>query len=358
MKEDFQLPEFKLSGLGEVKAENGTDTYGRFVLEPLERGFGITLGNALRRVLLSSISGSAVIGVSIKGARHEYASINGVIEDPTMIILNLKGLIVKIKNQEDEDTSLSIGGETSAQTYALKIDVVNNSDSFDPHEIVVKAKDIFGNAIDNHSVEIINKDLEIAHVAPGGHLQMEIVVATGRGYASAEENKAKYDFLSAKSEGDTFPIPTDSSFSPIVKVNYAITPARVGRETDFDKLTMDVYTNGAIEPMKAVSQAADILRQYFELFVRMDKHTAESSMSIFADNNDLKKSDTDEKTIESLELSVRSYNCLKRAGISTIGELTGKTEEDMMKIKNLGKKSLKEVKEKLISLGLSFKKEN
>lgn len=332
MKE-FQQPEF------DPVVEEESKNYGRFVLEPLERGFGITLGNALRRVLLSSIPGAAVNGVTIKGARQEYSVLPGVLEDPTMIILNLKGLVVSILSAED----------TAA--YTLTLDVTNTGET----EREVTAADI----VCPGEVTIINTDLVIAHVAPGGNLQMAITVANGRGYASAEENKRNYDFLSATSSGDSFPIPVDSSFSPIVKVNYSVTPARVQRQTDFDKLVLEVWTNGAIDPKRAVAMAAEVLVQYFNLFVNMDDHISELSgdRNIFTSKTASQRSEAADKPIEALELSVRSYNCLKRAGISTIGDLTDKTEEEMMKVRNLGKKSLKEVKAKLVSLNLNFRNE-
>lgn len=358
MKEDFQMPEFRLPQPEdqEVVSEEENRNYGRFVLEPLERGFGITLGNALRRVLLSSITGSAVVGVTIAGARHEYEVLKGVTEDPTMIVLNLKGLVVRLDESEEELNDKPVA-------RVIKLDVVNDGDI----ERKVTARDFEGfttledGAFFNHrcGVEIINPDCEIATVAPGGKLKMSVFLGTGRGYSSAEENKARFnDQLGSVESGDSFPIPMDSSFSPIRKVNYSVIPTRVKRETDFDKLTLDVWTDGSVEAKSAVIEAAEILCQYFQLFVKMSDHLApDQAKSIFAQSDEDDKSESDDKPIESLELSVRSYNCLKRAGISTIGELTGKTEEEMMKVRNLGKKSLKEVKDKLTSMGLSFKNE-
>ena len=330
---DFQQPEF------EPIVEEESKNYGRFVLEPLERGFGITLGNALRRVLLSSIPGAAVIGVTIQGARHEYAVLSGVKEDPTMIVLNLKGLVVKINSSE----------ERASRT--LMLDVVGS----DKGETTVTAADI----VCPGDVEIVNKDLVIAHVAPQGNLKMDITVAKGRGYSSVEDNKRDFDY-SGVSGGDTFPIPVDSSFSPIVKVNYSVAPARIQRQTDFDKLVLEVWTNGAVDAKAAVSEAASILVQYFSLFMKMDEHVVEQvakGNTIFSDKVAPKAGESNEKPIEALELSVRSYNCLKRANIHTIGDLIAKSEDEMMKVRNLGKKSLKEVKQKLSNLNLSFRNE-
>lgn len=328
---EFLKPEFKVNTV-DLKKD-----YGRFCLENLERGFGITLGNALRRVLLASVPGSAVYGVTIQGVRHEYCALEGVVEDPTRIILNLKGLVVKLDSENDDETA------------TLQIDVVGVGDQ----ETVVTGHDI----VCPTGVHIINPDIELAHVAPGGALKMTIAVCNGRGYVSSEENKEKYEFFSAITGGDTFPIPTDSSFSPILKVNYSVEPCRVGRESDYDRLVLEVWTNGAINPQDAVGLAARILIAHFQLFSELPSST-EPQPSIFVDKKADKKGESEDKPIEEIELSVRSYNCLKRAGISTVGELCAKTEEEMMKVRNLGKKSLKEVKDKLISLGLHFKNDN
>lgn len=328
---EFIKPDFKVNAV-DLKKD-----YGRFELENLERGFGVTLGNALRRVLLASIPGSAVYGVTIQGVRHEYSALEGIVEDPTMIILNLKGLVVQIdSNAEDE-------------TATLQLDVVGTGSS----ETVVTAKDI----VCPGGVHILNTDLPIAHIAPGGALKMSIAVRNGRGYVSGEENKDRYESLSASVSGDTFPIPVDSSFSPILKVNYSVSPCRVGRESDYDRLVLEVWTNGAINPQDAVSLAAKILVAHFDLFANLPSST-DQSQSIFKDKANDKKGESEDKPIEEIELSVRSYNCLKRAGISTVGELCAKSEEEMMKVRNLGKKSLKEVKDKLVSLGLHFKNDN
>lgn len=330
---EFLKPEFKVNTVDLKK------NYGRFVLDDLERGFGITLGNALRRVLLSSIPGSAVNGVTIAGARHEYSALEGIVEDPTMIILNLKALVVKIDSEDPN------------ATRTLQLEVVGAG----PKETVVTAKDI----VCPGDVHIINPDLVIAHVAPSGALKMSIAVANGRGYQSADKNKKEYDYLNATTSGDSFPIPTDSSFSPIVKVNYSVEPCRVGHESDYDRLILEVWTNGAVAPQDAVSLAAQILIAHFQLFADIPTSTSDvKAATVFAAKKDEKKGESEDKPIEELELSVRSYNCLRRAGISTVGELTSKSEEEMMKVRNLGKKSLKEVKDKLTSLGLHFRNDN
>lgn len=322
-------PDFKVNSF-DVKKD-----YGRFVLENLERGFGITLGNALRRVLLSSIPGTAVYRVTIQGARHEFSALEGVVEDVTTIILNLKGLVIKMDNEDDNAAE------------DLKLEVVGTSDG----DTTVTAADIYCPG----GVHILNPDLVIAHVVPKGSLLMTISVRNGRGYVSSDENRLKYDY---SPEGDSFPIPVDSSFSPIEKVNYSVEPCRVGHASDYDRLVMEVWTNGAINPQDAIALAAQILIAHFELFSELPSSAEKSAPEIFADKKTDKKGENEEKPIEEIELSVRSYNCLKRAGISTVGELCAKTEEEMMKVRNLGKKSLKEVKEKLISMGLHFKNDN
>lgn len=335
MKE-FLEPDIKVNAVDEQK------NYGRFVVDDLERGFGITLGNALRRVLLSSIPGSAVNGVTISTARHEYSTLEGVVEDPIMIILNLQELVVKIDEEEE--------GMDSTKTLLLEVVGV------DPNGTEVTAKDI----ICPSNVHILNPDLVIAHVAPQGSLKMSITVVNGRGFVSADDNKKLYPYLNVVSN-DAFPIPTDSSFSPIVKVNYSVEPCRVGHKADYDRLILEVWTNGAILPQDAVSLAARILMAHFEIFANITESTVSQdadSTVIFAKKQDEKKNESEDKPIEELDLKVRPYNCLKRASISTIGELTQKTEEEMMKVRNLGKKSLKEVKDKLLSLGLNFKNEN
>jgi len=335
MKE-FLEPDIKVSSVDLEK------NYGRFVIDNLERGYGITLGNALRRILLSSIPGSAINGVTIIGARHEYSVLQGVVEDPIMIILNLQELVLKI-DSNDEDVK-------SQRT--LHLEIVGT----DPKETVVTAGDI----ICPHDVQILNPELVIAHVAPQGSLQMTISISKGRGFISAEENKAKYSYNKEITDGNSFPIPTDSSFSPIVKVNYSVEPFRVGNKSDYDRLILEIWTNGAILPQDALALAANVLIKHFEIIASIPEVTITQSADsniIFAKRESEKKNENEDEPIENLELSVRSYNCLKRAQIHTIGELILKTEEDMMKVRNLGKKSLKEVKDKLLERGLNFKNE-
>lgn len=304
----------------EVKSEN--PDYGKFVLTPLERGFGITVGNAMRRVLISSIPGASMFAVEIEGASHEFTALDGVEEDVTAIILNLKGLVLQIESSdEDSDRVLSIN-------------------QVGPK--VVTAKDIICPA----DVKVINPDLVICTLAEGGHLNMNIHANMGRGYLTYEVNKRKNNFPVGV-------IATDSNYSPIVKVNFTIEPTRVDNDTSYDKLILEVWTNGAMAPHEAVALAAKILVKHFESFVEISQ--AAAGEPVFTDRVEDPKSKHEDKTIEELDLSVRSYNCLKRAGISTVNELCSKSEDEMMKVRNLGKKSLKEVKEKIESMGLHFR---
>ena len=310
----FEKPEFKIA-LYDLK-----DNSGRFVIEPLERGFGLTLGNALRRVLLSSLPGASVYAIEVEGARHEFSALDGVEEDVTAIVLNLKDLVLKI----DDD---------SEQSYHLSIDAHG--------ERIVTAEDIECPT----GVEVINKDLVIAHLNDNGHLMMTIYCRNGRGYVTAEENKTS-----------NFPIgmiPTDSNYSPITKVSYEVNATRVGHNSDYDSLELNLTTNGSMDPQDAIALAAKILVTHFELFVELS--SVAKSVDILKETVEEEGNKYQDMTIEELDLSVRSYNCLKRASITTVMELTQKTEEDMMKVKNLGKKSLKEVKEKLQSIGLGFR---
>ncbi len=293
------------------------NTYGKFVVEPLERGYGITLGNSLRRILLSSLPGAAVTSVKIDGVLHEFSTIPGVLEDVTDIILNLKALCIKMYTDEER---------------VLRIE----SD----HPGVVTARDIITDA----DVEILNPDLKIATIADG-RLYMEITVAKGRGYVSAERNKRDDHVIGV--------IPVDSAFTPVRKVNYIIEDTRVGQITDYDKLTLEVWTNGSIRPDEATSLAAKILSEYLRQFIGLTETI--NDVEIMVEKEEEEKDKILEMTIEELDLSVRSYNCLKRAGINTVEELTQRTEEDMIKVRNLGKKSLEEVIQKLRELGLSLK---
>ncbi len=293
------------------------NTYGKFVVEPLERGYGITLGNSLRRILLSSLPGAAVTSVKIDGVLHEFSTIPGVVEDVTDIILNLKGLCIKMHT--DEERTLRIESEGAGE---------------------VTAKDIISDA----DVEILNPDLKIATISEG-RLTMEIAVAKGRGYVSAEKNKKEDHVIGV--------IPVDSAFSPVRRVNYTIEDTRVGQITDYDKLTLEVWTNGSIRPDEATSLSAKILSEYLRQFIGLTETI--NDVEIMVEKEEEEKDKILEMTIEELDLSVRSYNCLKRAGINTVEELTQRTEEDMIKVRNLGKKSLEEVIQKLHELGLSLK---
>lgn len=311
----FEKPCFKVATY-DLKSNSG-----RFVMEPLERGFGITLGNALRRVLLSSLPGASVYAVKIEGARHEFSALDGVEEDVTTIILNLKDLVLKI-DSEDE-------------TVAKKIVV----DAKGPCTVLAGDLDL------PDGVEVINPDLELAHVAEGGELNMTIYARNGRGYVTAEGNKTSTQHIGT--------IPTDSNYSPITKVSYSIEPTRVGHDSRYDRLILEIETNGSMLPQDALALAAKILVDHFSLFEEVSEIA--KNVDVIAEKVEEETNKYEDMTIEELDLSVRSYNCLKRAGIQTVLELTQKSEEDMMKVRNLGKKSLKEVKEKLMAFGLSFR---
>ena len=301
---------------------DGTENYGRFVIEPLERGFGQTLGNSLRRVLLSALPGASLYAVEVEGARHEFTALEGVEEDVTSIILNLKGLVLRIPEEDDANKR-------------LEIDVKGPK--------VVTAADI---ALPT-GVEVINPDLEIAHVVEGGSLHMVLHARNGRGYVTGEQNKLIHTGLQLGT------ISTDSNYSPVRKANYTVENTRVGHDSRFDKLTVEVWTNGSILPQEALAKSAQILIAHLNKFLDVADITRD--INIEKDEEKVEENKYENFTIEELDLSVRSYNCLKRAGIATILELTDRTEEDMMKVKNLGKKSLKEIKEKLTAYNLSFK---
>lgn len=312
----FKKPEFKID---EYSVEQN---HGKFIVEPLERGFGTTLGNALRRVLLSSLPGTAMYAVEIEGIRHEFSAIAGVEEDATSLILNLKAV-----NYVSESYAMN-------QESEIKLKVIGPK--------VVTANDF----ITPSGIDVINKDAYICTVAEGGSLDATIYVKTGRGYVLAKKNKSnKLPFGT---------IPTDSNFTPIKKVAFEVEPTRVGHDSNYDRLIMDVTTNGACTPQEAIALSAKIIIEHLELFAKLE------TLSIFdekvIDDSQVEEHDKyQDMSIEELDLSVRSYNCLKRANILTVQELTQKTEEDMMKVRNLGKKSLKEVREKLKACGLSFK---
>ena len=305
----------------ETLTEDGK--YGKFVVEPLERGFGNTLGNSLRRVLLSSLEGCAVTSVKIDGVLHEFSTIPGVKEDVTEIVLNMKSLVAKLFETCPKVVEINAEGPCK-----------------------VTAADI---TCDNE-VEILNPELHIATLGEGAKLNMEITIDKGRGYVPAERNKQ----LSGNNViGD---LPIDSIYTPVLKVNYTVDNTRVGQITDYDKLTLDVWTNGVINAEEAVSLAAKVLTEHLNLFVNLSDKA--SSAEVMVEKDDKGKEKILEMTIEDLDLSVRSFNCLKRAGINTVEDLINKSEEDMMKVRNLGRKSLEEVVQKLNSLGFSLQKED
>lgn len=294
------------------------NSYGRFVVEPLERGFGITLGNSLRRVLLSSLPGAAVTSVKIEGVLHEFATIPGVVEDVTDIILNLKQLSLKLYADEPRIIRVESEGEGA-----------------------VKAGDIIHDA----DIEILNPDLHIATLDRNGRLVMEITVEKGRGYVSADRNKRPDQPIGV--------IPVDSIFTPITRVNYTIEDTRVGQTTNYDRLTLEVWTNGTIRPDEAASLGARILNEHLALFMGLTSEMDQVEIMVEKDENERDR--LMEMTIEELDLSVRSYNCLKRAGINSVAELCDKTDEEMIKVRNLGKKSLEEVKQKLAAISLTLR---
>lgn len=314
---NFEKPIYKITEYVENK------NYGKFELEPLERGFGTTLGNALRRIMLSSMPGSAIVAVKIDGVMHEFQTMEGIVEDVTTIVLNLKNIVVK--NHTSEDVILKL--------YSDK-------------EGVVTAADIEENA----DVEIINKDQVIATIAKGGKLDMELIVANGRGYVPSNENK-KY----IENQKIGF-IPIDALYSPIERISYEIDNARVGQDASYDKLIMEVFTNGSIRPEEAMALAAKIMIEHLNIVTNLSEIADVTGiMNAKQEDSKLKKLET---SIDDLDFSVRAYNCLKRAGVNTLGDLTSKSEVEMMKIRNLGKKSLKEVIDKIKDMGLRFREDD
>ena len=316
----FEKPIYKITDYVE------SNFYGKFELEPLERGFGTTLGNALRRVLLSSLPGSAISSVKIDGVQHEFQVIDGVREDVVTIILNLKSLVIK-NNTEDNKV--------------IRIDVKGKED-----ETVVRASDIIHDA----DIEILNPDLVIATVARGGHLVMEMNVSNGRGYVRSEENKRLLDSANSKKVGL---IAIDSLYSPIERVSYEVDSARVGQNENYDKLILNVWTNGAMRPEEAVALASRILIEHFKVLTDLSSIADMTGMMI--EKVEDSKSKALETSIDDLDFSVRAYNCLKRANIHTLQDLVSKDEDEIMKIRNLGKKSLKEVLDKIKELGLDLR---
>lgn len=312
---DFEKPKIEIAEISEDKK------FGRFVVEPLERGYGTTLGNSLRRIMLSSLPGSAVSQIKIDGVVHEFSVVPGVKEDVTEIIMNIKSLAIKNTSDTNEPKTAYIEAEG---------------------EVVVTAGDIQADP----DIEILNPDQVIATLCGGAdsRLYMELTITNGRGYVSADKNK-----------NDDLPIgviPIDSIYTPVERVNLTVENTRVGQITDFDKLTLDVYTNGTLVPDEAVSLAAKVLSEHLNSFIDLSEHAKTAEIMVEKEDNEKEK--VLEMNIDELELSVRSYNCLKRAGINTVEELTNKTAEDMMKVRNLGRKSLEEVLAKLKELGLSL----
>jgi len=297
--------------------------HGRFVVEPLERGFGNTLGNSLRRVLLSSLEGCAVSQIKIEGVLHEFSSIPGVKEDVTEIVLNMKSVVAKLYETSPKVVEISAQGPCVVTAGDIKCD---------------------------SEVEILNPEQHIATLGEDAKLNMEITIDKGRGYIPAERNK----LISGNNVIGVLPI--DSIYTPVLKVNYTVDNTRVGQITDYDKLTLDVWTNGVINAQEAVSLAAKVLTEHLNLFVNLSDKA--SSAEVMVEKDDKGKEKILEMTIEDLDLSVRSFNCLKRAGINTVEDLINKSEEDMMKVRNLGRKSLEEVIQKLNSLGFSLQKED
>lgn len=300
-----------------------TDNYGKFVVEPLERGYGTTLGNSLRRVMMASLPGAAITSIQIDGVLHEFSTVQGVKEDVTQIILNLKKVSLKIESEDAKDLELDVKG---------------------PAEVT--AGDIQGDG----DVTILNPDLHIATVADGAELHIMMTADKGRGYVPADQNKLRLSGL----EIGTLPI--DSIYTPIERVNYTVENTRVGQSNDFDKLTLDVWTDGSLTPTAAISLAAKILTEHLEMFVNLTEEAKDAKVMVEREETHQEK--VLDKTIEELDLSVRSYNCLKRADIQTVKDLTERTEADMMKVRNLGQKSLEEIKLKLADLGVGFRQED
>lgn len=316
---DIEKPKIEIA---EISEDN---RYGKFICEPLERGYGTTFGNSLRRMLLSSLEGAAITSIRIDGVLHEFSTIPGVRDDVTNIVLNLKELCLKMAGNEPRIIRIDVEGEKE-----------------------VTAADIICDA----DIEILNPDLHIATVNEDGKLKIEMTVERGRGYVPADKNKKPDDTIGV--------IPIDSIFSPVKRVNYTVQDTRVGNVTDYDRLIFEVWTDGSLRPEEAVSKAAGILVMHLKLFQNMDglPEEEEEEEATFPEEEEDDSSKVLDMTIEDLDLSVRSFNCLKRANINTVADLAEKTEDDMMKVRNLGRKSLEEVKKKLEELGLTLKQNN
>ena len=312
---EFEKPNIKC-----LEMDNDNN-YAKFVCEPLERGYGITIGNSLRRILLSSLPGSAITGVKIEGVLHEFSTIPNVVEDVPEIIVNLKNVRLKLDKNEEKTLRINFKGEGEVTA---------------------------GDIMTDGTVEVLNPNLHIATVSEGGSLEMELTAEMGRGYNTAEKNKKDNQPLGV--------LPIDSIYTPVKKVNYSVENTRVGQMVDYDKLTIEVWTDGSLKPYEALSLAAKVMTGHLELFIDLSEATKNTQVMI--EKEEFKKEKVLEMSIEDLELSVRSFNCLKRANISTVEDLTNKTESDMMKVRNLGKKSLDEVTNKLHSLGLDFARED
>ena len=312
---EFEKPNIECLEVDDAK------NYAKFVCEPLERGYGVTIGNSLRRILLSSLPGCAITSVKIDGVLHEFSAIDNVVEDVPELIVNLKN--IRLKFDGDEEKVLRIDAKGEGEVLA-------------------------GDIITDGTVEILNPDLHIATIAEGGTLRMEMTADRGRGYNSSEKNK--------KPNQDISVLPIDSIYTPVKKVNYQVEKKRVGQMVDFDKLIIEVWTDGSLKAHEALSLAAKVMTGHLELFIDLSEATKNTQVMI--EKEESKKEKVLEMTIEELELSVRSFNCLKRAGISTVEDLTNKTDTEMMKVRNLGKKSLEEVTAKLHSLGLNFAKDD
>ena len=312
--------EFEKPNIECLEVDN-TNNYAKFVCEPLERGYGVTIGNSLRRILLSSLTGCALTSVKIEGVLHEFSSIPNVVEDVPEIIVNLKNVRLKFTENEEKVMRINFKGEGEVTA---------------------------GDIITDGTVEILNPDLHIATVAEGGQLIMELTADMGRGYSPSEKNK--------KPNQDISVLPIDSIYTPVKKVNYQVKNTRVGQMVDYDKLIIEVWTDGSLKAHEALSLAAKVMTGHLELFIDLSEATKNTQVMI--EKEESKKEKVLETSIEELELSVRSFNCLKRAGISTVEDLTNRSENDMMKVRNLGKKSLDEVIAKLHSLGLNFRQED
>ena len=304
----------------EITSGEGERTYGKFVIEPLERGYGTTLGNSLRRILLSSLPGSAVKSIKIDGIMHEFSTIPGVKEDVTEIVLNLKRLAVRVSSDDEKTVIIDAKGPMEVTSGDIKVSA---------------------------DVEIFNEDLHIATLEDGASLYMEINLAKGRGYVTADQNKTETTPIGV--------IPVDSIYTPVTKVNYAVENTRVGQVTDYDKLTFEIWTDGSISPVESIAMGARIMREHLNLFIGLYENAEELGDIMVEKGEDEMARTLERMPIEELELSVRSFNCLKRANINTVENLINKTEEDMMNVRNLGRKSLDEIKLKLEELTLGLK---